>query len=75
MVTKEVAIQKSKEILRAKQVAEKLSVSTQSIWNKCNEKHRCHDIHFPKPFKISTNVTGWLASDYIDYLAAQRKQA
>lgn len=62
-------------ILRPKQVASRLGVSTALIWYKANPKHRLYDPHFPQPFKLSANATGWLESEieaYINHLAAKR---
>lgn len=64
------------QILRAKDVAARLSISTVAVWYKCNPKHRLHDPDFPRPFKLSSNVTGWLENeinDYIQHKAQQRK--
>lgn len=67
----------AESILRVKQVAEKIGVSVATVWNKTNSKHRLYDATFPRPFKISANATGWLASeidDYIGKLAAKREE-
>lgn len=64
-------------ILRVKQVAERLSISPSAVWYKTNPKSRHHDPAFPKPFKVSASVTGWLESevnDYIGRLAAARNR-
>lgn len=63
-------------ILRAKQVAARLGVSTAAVWYKANPKHRLYDPDFPKPFKVAANTTGWLeneVNDYIQQLAAKRQ--
>lgn len=68
----------TQSILRAKQVAERLGISTAAIWYKVNPKSRHYDADFPQPFKISVNATGWLESEinsYIEKLAAKRKGA
>lgn len=68
----------TQSILRAKQVAARLGISTAAVWYKANPKSRHYDADFPQPFKISTNATGWLESEissYIEKLAASRKQA
>ena len=57
--------------LRAKQVAEKLGVSTPFVWAKCNPDNTRYDATFPKPFKIACNVTVWLESNIDAWLAAQ----
>lgn len=67
----------SERILRVKQVAEKLSVSVNNVWNRANPKHGAYDPNFPLPFKVSANVTGWLESEinaYILQLAKYRLQ-
>lgn len=56
-------------ILRAKQVAEKLGVSVSAVWYKQNPKSRHYDAAFPKPFKVSANITGWLESEIDTYIA------
>lgn len=64
-----------KTILRTKQVAEKLGISVSAVWYKVNPENRRYDATFPKPFKVSDNITGWLESEinaYIDQLANQR---
>lgn len=65
-------------ILRPKQVAARLGVSTALVWYKSNPKSRHYDPDFPKPFKVAANATGWLESEvnaYIEKLAAKRKGA
>lgn len=69
------AAEKPAVILRVKQVAERLSISPSAVWYKANPKSRHHDPAFPKPFKVSASVTGWLESevnDYIGHLADAR---
>ncbi len=61
-------------ILRAKQVAKRLSVSVNVVWYRVNPKHRLHDPAFPKPFKVSENVTGWLETEIDDYIANLARQ-
>lgn len=64
-------------VIRAKQVAQKLGISVSTVWGKVNPKSRHHDVAFPKPFKVSANATGWLEAEisaYIAKLAAGRKQ-
>ncbi|MCF7528665.1 helix-turn-helix transcriptional regulator [Neisseria lisongii] len=65
----------SNTIQRAEAVAQTFGVSKSTVWNWCNPKSRHYRADFPKPFKISANATGWLASEitaYIDKLAAER---
>ena len=62
-------------ILRVKQVAERLSISSALVWYKTNPKSRHYDPAFPKPFKVSASVTGWLEREvntYIEHLASAR---
>lgn len=69
---------KSENIIRVKQVAERLGISAAAVWNKTNPKHRSYCPDFPKPFKVSANITGWLESEisaYIEMLAATRTGA
>ncbi|QRQ83250.1 AlpA family phage regulatory protein [Paralysiella testudinis] len=64
------------DVLRPKQVAQKLGISVSAIWRKTNPKNRYYDAAFPKPFKVSANATGWLKSEidsYIANLATQRQ--
>lgn len=64
------------QVLRVKQVAECLGISVNSVWQKCNHNSRLYDPEFPKPFKVSANATGWLASEIHDFIqrkADQRK--
>lgn len=64
------------KVIRVGDVAEKIGISTASVWAKVNPKSRLFDESFPKPFKISANATGWLESEineYIQTLAAQRQ--
>ena len=64
-------------VLRADDTARALGVSRATIWNWVNPKSRHYRPDFPRPFKISANATGWLASeidDYIGKLAAKRKE-
>ncbi|QEY23821.1 helix-turn-helix transcriptional regulator [Neisseria animalis] len=65
------------EVLRVSEVAKRLSISTAAVWYKTNPKNRRYDPEFPRPFKVSPNVTGWLESEinaYIEKLAANRKE-
>lgn len=64
------------QVLRVKQVAEYLGISINSVWKKCNPNSHLYDPEFPKPFKVSANATGWLASEiheFIQHKADQRK--
>ena len=64
-------------VLRADDTARALGVSRATIWNWVNPKSRHYRPDFPRPFKISANATGWLASeidDYIGKLAAKREE-
>ncbi|UOO93557.1 helix-turn-helix transcriptional regulator [Vitreoscilla stercoraria] len=66
----------SNKLLRSKQVAERLCISRTAIWYKINPKNKRYDPDFPKPFKVSTNVTAWLESEietYINHLASKRQ--
>ncbi|SUA36463.1 putative prophage regulator protein [Neisseria zoodegmatis] len=65
----------TQSILRVKQVAARLGISSATVWYKSNPKSRHYDADFPKPFKISANATGWLESEisgYIEKLAEKR---
>ncbi len=62
-------------ILRVSEVAKRLGISDAAVWYKSNPKSRHYCEDFPKPFKVSANVTGWLESEvneYIRKLAAAR---
>lgn len=62
-------------ILRIKQAAAMCGVSPSTIWSWCNPKGKHHRPDFPKPIKVSANVTGWLQSEieaYLNELASQR---
>lgn len=64
-------------VLRADDTARALGVSRATIWNWANPKSRHFRPDFPKPIKLSANITGWLASeidDYIGKLAAKREE-
>lgn len=56
-------------IQRAEAVAKAFGVSKSTVWNWCNPKSRHYRPDFPKPFKVSANATGWLASEISDYIA------
>ena len=65
----------NQSVLRINQVSERLGVSRSTIWNWGDPKSRHHRPDFPRPFKVSANVIGWLSSeidDYIGKLAAER---
>lgn len=67
----------NQSVLRINQVAERLGVSRSSIRGWCDPKSRHHRPDFPRPFKVSANVVGWLSSeidDYIGKLAAKREE-
>ena len=64
-------------ILRVKEVARRLGLSTAAVWYKASPKSRHYRPDFPKPLKVSANVTGWLESevnDYINRLAESRQK-
>lgn len=68
--------QSSLGLIRVKDLARRLSVSTATIWNMTNPKSRHYNPAFPKPIKVSANVTGWIESEitaYIEKCAAQRE--
>lgn len=56
------------KLLRDKQVAEKLACSQAHVWV-LSTKHE----GFPKPYKVSPNVTAW-ADEEIDQWLLTRKQ-
>ena len=63
-------------VLRADDTARALGVSRATIWNWANPKSRHHRPDFPKPIKLSENITGWLSSEieeYLGKLAAKRE--
>ena len=63
------------KLIRAKELAELLSVSDTIIWNWVNPNNRRYRPNFPKPIKISPNVTAWRENEiiaYLDQLAANR---
>ena len=62
-------------VLRVDDVASALGVSRATIWNWASPGNGHYRPDFPKPIKLSANITGWLSSevdDYIDKLAAKR---
>ena len=63
------------KLIRARELAELLSVSDTIIWNWVNPNNRHYRPDFPKPIKISANVTAWRENEiiaYLDQLAANR---
>ena len=56
------------DLIRVKELAARLSVSTATIWNMTNPKSRHYNPDFPKPIKVSANATGWLQSELEGYL-------
>ena len=64
-------------VLRVNDTARVMGVSRATIWNWANPKSRHYRPDFPKPIKISANITGWLSSEiaeYLDKLAAKREE-
>lgn len=64
-------------VLRADDTARVLGVSRATIWNWANPKSRHYRPDFPKPIKLSDNITGWLSSEieeYLNKLAAKREE-
>ena len=62
-------------LIRAKELSQLLSVSDTIIWNWVNPNNRRYRPEFPKPIKISQNVTAWRESEivaYLDQLAENR---
>lgn len=56
-------------IIRPKQAAAMFGVSLSTVWNWNNPKHKQFRPDFPKPIKVSANVTGWLENEIAAYLA------
>ena len=56
-------------IIRVKELAARLSVSTATIWNMTNPNSRHYNPDFPRPVKVSANITGWLENEIAAYLA------
>lgn len=50
-------------ILRAPEAAKKAGFSVPTLWRKSKD-----DPDFPKPVKVSDNVTGWIESELDDFL-------
>ena len=50
-------------VLRVNDTARVMGVSRATIWNWVNPKSRHHRPDFPKPIKLSENITGWLSSE------------
>lgn len=64
-------------VLRVNDTARVMGVSRATIWNWANPKSRHHRPDFPKPIKLSDNITGWLSSEieeYLNKLAAKREE-
>ncbi len=59
----------TESIQRVEAVAKSFGVSKSTVWGWCNPKSRHYNPDFPKPFKVSANATGWLASEISDYIA------
>ena len=57
------------QILRAAQLAEKLSISRSTLWRWCKSK-----AHFPQPKKISKGVTVWFVDEVQEWLDNQRNK-
>ena len=73
--TQELTIMNQVRLIRAKELAQLLSVSDTIIWNWVNPNNRRYRPEFPKPIKISQNVTAWRESEivaYLDQLAENR---
>ncbi|EGK08329.1 AlpA family phage regulatory protein [Kingella kingae] len=66
----------SNQLIRVKELAKLLCVSDTIIWNWVNPNNRRYHPEFPKPIKISPNVTAWRKSEitaYLDQLAAEQQ--
>lgn len=64
-------------VLRVNDTARVMGVSRATIWNWANPKSRHYRPDFPKPIKLSENITGWLSSEieeYLNKLAAKREE-
>ena len=64
-------------VLRVNDTARVMGVSRATIWNWANPKSRHYRPDFPKPIKLSANITGWLSSEieeYLNKLAAKREE-
>ena len=64
-------------VLRVNDTARVMGVSRATIWNWVNPKSRHHRPDFPKPIKLSDNISDWLSSEieeYLNKLAAKREE-
>ncbi len=64
-------------VLRVDSLSRTFSVSKATVWNWVNPKSRHYRPDFPKPIKLSANITGWISSEideYISKLAAKREE-
>jgi prophage regulatory protein len=53
-------------ILRVGEVAKKIGGSVAWVWRKSKD-----DPEFPKPVKISPNITGWIETELDEYLTCK----
>jgi prophage regulatory protein len=54
--------------LRQQQVLRLVGFSASTLWRRCNAET------FPKPIKLSANITAWRAEDVRVWIAAQGKE-
>lgn len=57
-------------LLRVKKVSELLGVSIGTVWGLSR-----NDPTFPKPVKITSNCTGWKASEVFDWIESRERIA
>lgn len=57
--------------MRAETAAYKLGISVSLLWAKVNPSNTRFDPTFPKPFKVSDNVTVWLESELDSWLESK----
>jgi prophage regulatory protein len=63
------------QILRCKQVAERLALSRSCIYDKLAPNSPRFDPSFPRPIRLGLNAVGWVSTDIDDWLRNRIHQA
>lgn len=60
-------------VLRMKNLTQKLGISRSSIYDKINPKSQRYDSTFPKPIKLGASAVGWVEVEVDEWLKALSK--
>lgn len=63
--------ERSRTILRVKDVISKTGLSRSTIYSKIDEKSKAYDPYFPKQVKLGSRAVGWFESEVEEWLVSR----